>query len=132
MFLTPEHLQFLSQLAPPDPSWGPTGATPLSVDPRDHDIRSLPGVSEVLEAGVPDSVDLTRFITGPVLNQGQVGACVAASTAHLGSIDDVIETGTWPIIDWEAMYRRAGGLGSNGVDSRLVLSQALDQGMPTV
>lgn len=130
--MTPEQFEYLKTLAPPPPHWGGLGATPLSLDPRDFDIRRLPGVAEALAAGVPVAVDLTGFIRGEILNQGQTGACVAFSTAHLCSIDEVIEGQPWPSVNAPLMYSRAGGTGSNGVDSRLVLSQVLESGAPLV
>ena len=123
-------LEFLKTLEPPPVGWGGTGATPLNPDPRDFDIRTLPGVAQALAAGVPASVDLTGFLRGEILNQGSSGACVAFSTAHLCAMDTVIEGQSWPIINAPLMYSRAGGTGSNGVDTRLVLNQTVDDGAP--
>jgi len=130
MLSAADRLAFLQSLTLPDPTWQGTGATPLSVDPRDYDIRWLPGVADQLAAGVPASADLTGLIKGAIYNQGNTGACVAYSTAGLCSMDDVAETGQWTTMDAAAMYAAAGGTGQNGVDSRLVLQQATDNGVP--
>jgi hypothetical protein len=128
--VTPQDVDFLKTLEPVPDHWGGLGATRLHADPRDFDIRTLPGVAEALAAGVPASADLTGFIRGEILNQGATGACVAYSTAHLCAMDTVIEGQSWPNINAALMYSRAGGTGSNGVDSRLVLNQAVDDGAP--
>jgi hypothetical protein len=128
--MTPKDVEFVKTLDPIPDHWGGLGATRLHVDPRDYDIRILPGVAEALAAGVPAAADLTGFIRGEVLNQGATGACVAFSTAHLCAMDTVIEGQAWPNINAPLMYSRAGGTGSNGVDSRLVLNQTVDDGAP--
>jgi hypothetical protein len=129
MSLTRE-IGFLKTLALPQPSWGGRGCLKIIPYPGDFDIRSIPKVAARIKAGIPDSADLTHLIQGPIYNQGGEGACVAFSTAGLCSMDDVTETGKWQTMDAEQMYHSAGGTGQNGVDSRLVLQQATDNGVP--
>jgi hypothetical protein len=117
MTLTRELIRFLGSLAEPERHWGGMGATRLSTDPRDYDIRAIPKVAAQIKTGIPDSADLTHLIQGPIYNQGAEGACVAFSTAGLCSMDDVTETGRWQTMDAEQMYHSAGGAGQNGVDS---------------
>lgn len=128
--MTTQEIAYLKILAPPDPDWRGTGSLKLHPDPRDYDLRSFPGVQAQLAAGVPDTFDLTPLVKGAIYDQGATPACVAFSTAGLNSMDDVAENARWETFDAAAMYRAAGGTGQNGVDTRLVLQQATDTGVP--
>src|SRR5437762_1114201 len=124
MRMTPDQIAYLRTLGDPDPRWGGTGALPLSPDPRDFDIRLIPQVADVLAAGVPDSVDFSRFVTGPIYNQGSEPSCVAFSTCGLCSVDEVEEGLPWDIFNGHILYLEAGGDGVHGVDTRRVLEIA--------
>lgn len=128
--LTDRLIEFHRTLQPAPPHFGGTGALVLHPDPRDYDYRLLPGVCDVLEAGVPDSFSLTQYITGPPLNQGSEPSCVAFSTCNLSALDGVEDGGPWLVFDGHGLYREAGGNGTNGVDTRVVLDIVTKQGTP--
>jgi len=130
MILSPERIRFLQTLAPPEPHWGGTGALPLHPDPRDYDMRWIPEIKAALDAGVPETGDLTRWLQGPSHNQGSEPSCVAFSTCNLAAVDEVMEGGAWEIFNGHQLYVEAGGNGTNGVDTRLTLKIATEQGVP--
>ncbi len=48
--MTTKQVEFLKTLDPAPLHWGGMGSLPLHPDPRDYDIRSLPGVAEAAAA----------------------------------------------------------------------------------
>lgn len=128
MPFTADQLAYLQTLPPPDPNWKGLGGVPLPDDPRDYSILLHPGVAEALAAGPPQAVDLSAKVGG-IYDQGAEGACVAYSTAGLCSLDEALAGNQWPWLDAENLYRRNGGQGSNGVDSRQVLQDVVDHGV---
>ncbi len=128
--MTDSLIRYQSGLAPVPPHWLGTGSLRLHPDPRDFALRDHPAIAGMLAAGVPETADLTRWVTGQPYNQGNTGACVAASTCGLCSIDTQHNQGSWDVFNWLSLYREAGGTGQNGVDSRLVLQLCHDRGTP--
>jgi hypothetical protein len=128
--MTPEQAAYLKTLEPPNPYWGGMGARELSVDPRDWYARHDPVIAQMLATGAPDSFSLLPYVTGPAYNQQQTGACVSASTCGLCSTDAKHFQDKWTVYHWLNLYHEAGGTGSNGVDTRLVLKICTDQGTP--
>jgi hypothetical protein len=128
--MSPEQIAYLKTLADPEPHWGGMGALPLPPDNRDYDIRSIPQVADVLAIGVPDTIDFSRFATGPLYNQGAEPSCVAFSTCGLCSLDEVEAGQAWDVFSGHTLYIEAGGDGHNGVDTRRVLEIVCTTGVP--
>lgn len=120
---------FLSQQAPAHPDWGGTGAVYRPPDPEDRSMLLLPGIAQGVHAGV-SAASLLQYVTGPSYNQGPTSACVAASSAGVGSIDAAMNGQAWPEFSWQTLYAENGGTGQNGVDSQAVLKDIIANGLP--
>jgi len=106
-----------------------TGAIKLPYDWRDRLVHRHPSVAVKL-ASFPDILSLRKYQTGPALNQGATGACVAASEAHLQAFYESMERGTWITFDWARFYTENGGTGSNGINTRDSLQDLHVKGYP--
>ena len=105
-----------------------TGALPLNIDARDYAISDLP---RVRAAPAAEQADLSPYVQG-IYDQGQLPSCVAHSTAAMQSIFENIEHGQWFELDAVECYQQNGGTGSDGVDTRQVLSWEQNTGMRAV
>jgi uncharacterized protein YkwD len=65
-----------------------------------------------------------------IYNQGSEPSCVAFSTAGLASTEDFRGDQTWDTLDGHLFYRECGGNGTAGIDSRLALDKARNDGIP--
>lgn len=107
-----------------------TGARQLTYDPRDWSALLHPGIAQGVHAGVPDTIpDLSLGKTGGVYDQDGEGACVAYSEAGLVSLDLALAGQPWIWMDAENLYRRNGGTGQNGVDTRGTLEDIRANGI---
>jgi hypothetical protein len=127
--MRPDQIEYLKTLAPVPPHFQGMGALELHPDPRDWPVTHHPGIAALLP-NVPQTASLMQYVTGDPYNQGPTGACVAASTCGACSIDTQHGSSRWDVFHWLALYHEAGGTGSNGVDSRLVLKICAEQGTP--
>lgn len=98
-------------------------------DPRDYDMRLIPGVAENLAVGFPDSYDLVRQINGPALNQGSVPSCVAHTCAGMMQIFQQEEESIWRLFDAPRAHRETGDP-SQGRWPDDLLKYCREQGMP--
>lgn len=128
--MTQQEIEFLKTLSPTPYYYGGTGALKLHFDPKDFDLRSDPKVAAKLPTAAPPNGDILNFILGPPDNQGASPACVAFSTGNGSSIDEAAVANIWESYDCAALYIEAGGNGTNGVDTRVVLDIAVKQGIP--
>lgn len=127
--MTPDQIEYLKTLAPIPPYFQGLGARELPPDPRDWNVRQHPSIAALLPE-LPDSASLLQYVTGEPYNQGPTGACVAASTCGACSMETQRGSSRWDVFHWLQLYHEAGGQGSNGVDSRLVLKICTEQGTP--
>jgi hypothetical protein len=127
--MTPEQIEYLKTLAPVPPHFQGMGALELHPDPRDWPVTHHPGIAALLP-DLPQTASLMQYVTGDPYNQGPTGACVAASTCGACSIDTQHGSSRWDVFHWLQLYHEAGGHGSDGVDSRLVLKICAEQGTP--
>lgn len=105
-----------------------TGALLLTPDPRDWSAFQHPAIAAAIDAGVPDTVALGGSI-GSVYDQGAEGACVAFSEAGAVSREETVQGRPWVVLDAENLYRRNGGTGANGVDTRQTLQDIVSNGI---
>jgi hypothetical protein len=105
------------------------GALPLHPDPRDWQTRDDPAVQAMLPKA-PESFSLLDYYPGQSYDQDGTGACTCASTTGVCSTNTKHFGDGWHLFNWNALYREAGGTGSNGVDSRTVLEICRRQGTP--
>jgi cysteine-rich secretory family protein len=114
---------------PVDPfaSYG-TGALPLLFDPRDWSALLYPRLAQQVHAGAPTTAALGGTIGG-LYNQGAEGACVAYSEAGVVSREETIQGRPWVWLDAENLYRRNGGTGQNGIDTRQSLADVVANGI---
>ena len=105
-----------------------TGALPLPPDPRDRSALLHPRIARAVHVGTADTVRLGGQIGG-IYNQDGEGACVAFSEAGVVSREETIQGRPWVWLDAENLYRRNGGTGQNGVDTRQTLQDIIDHGI---
>jgi hypothetical protein len=116
-------LEFLLNLAPPDPTWPGTGALFRKRQVTDFQLQHEPGVVEALAAGVPASFMVLELADIAVrYDQDGEGACVAYSIAGAKSIEDFQDSGVWRKYDAEELYRACGGTGPNGIPTDQALA----------
>jgi hypothetical protein len=107
-----------------------TGATLLTPDTRDFEIKRLPGVIAVTAGAVEVARRkiYDQFISH-VYDQGTIPSCVVHSTAGQQSIYQKMEQED-RVYDATSVYWEVGGNGSQGVPARVVLDYAREKGMP--
>lgn len=108
-----------------------TGAQKLLPDWRDFQVVRHPGIAAALSS-FPDTYSLRQYQTGPALDQGQTGACVAASSSHVQALYEQMERKQWITFDWATLYAENGGSGDSGVNSRDVLQDMQTRGCPVL
>lgn len=119
---------WIQSLAPPDPAWKGLGGSELISRPSDWPMILLPHVADALPKVFAPTTMAPFF--RQAYDQGQTGACVAASSSGLSSIDGLIDQNRWQMFDWRKVYTDNGGTGQNGVDSRQVLEYLKNNGTP--
>jgi hypothetical protein len=110
--------QFRRTLAPPDPSWGGTGALYRARKENDLHLEFNAKVSAQLEQGLPSSyyvLDLSQIVTK--YDQGYINACVAYSDATAKSIEDYLDVGQWNKYDALEIYYACGGDNIHGINT---------------
>jgi len=127
--MTPADCQFLATLAPPSKDWQGTGALKLIPSPADYPMTLLPGMGEVLEAGALTPVDYSGDVQD-IYNQGAEPSCVSFSTCGLASTEDFRGDRSWDTLDGHRFYVMCGGNGRDGIDSRVALDRARNDGIP--
>jgi uncharacterized protein YkwD len=129
MIVSPDDVQFLLTLAPPDPDWGGTGSLPLSEDGRDYvGLTLIPGVAEA-DPKADEPIDRSGEFQFTE-DQGQTSACVAYSTGELAAAQEYAADQSWERVDCAQLYRMMGGTGQNGVDTRATLEKVRTDGAP--
>ena len=96
-----------------------TGALLLPPDHRDWSALLYPRIAQAVLVGTADTVRLGGQIGG-LYDQGAEGACVAFSEAGVLSREETIQGRPWVWFDAEQFYRRNGGTGQNGIDTRTI------------
>jgi len=130
MPLTPEQLAFERSLLPAPLHWGNTGVLKPHYDSRDYPAIWHPGIAEALSQPMAPDADLLHYVKEPRYNQGAEGSCTANATSGSATLDHSQADGSWPLYAAHQLYAEAGGSGNSGADPRVVLSIAVERGLP--